>query len=148
MIKDKLEKRKKVLRWIQSIAFWLSLASCSVPLIISCIRVIPTVETKAQKWSIGGVAVIITAIILCVVLRSLISKYITKIPYTLIVVVVSVVMLVLAYCLKIIIDDAIAILWVASISSSVAFVLELVSRLCKAMAEYTDEEIRRIEHNV
>ncbi len=143
MTLEKLEKRKKVLRWIQNIAFWLSVGSCCLPLIVSCIRVVPMVKTADQKWSICTVSAIITAIILCVVLRSLIIKFIERIPYTLIVLTISVLMLISVNCLKAIIDDAIAVLWVAAISSAAAFVLELTSMFCKTMAEHTEEEIRR-----
>lgn len=148
MIKEKLEKRYKAFRWAQYIAFVLSIVSCFVPLMISCIRVVPAVETAAQKWSIGGIAVIITAIIACVALRSLIHKFIDKLPYTLIVLTVSIAMLAFVVCLKTIVDDAIAVLWVAAISSAVAFALELTSMLCKSMAEYTQEEYRRINNDV
>ena len=148
MIKEKLEKRYKVVRWIQYIAFGLSVASCFIPLMVSCIRVVPTVQTAEQKLSIGGIAVIITAIIACVALRSLIRKFIDKIPYTLLVLAISAALLVLVICLKTIMDDAIAVLWVAAISSAIAFVLELLSMFCKAMAEYTKEEYGRIKDDV
>ncbi len=148
MIREKLEKRYKALRWIQYIAFGLSIAACFVPLLISCIRVVPTVETAEQKWSVCIIAVIITVIISCIALRSLIRKFIDKIPYTLLILAVSVALLALVICLKTIIDDAIAVLWVAAISSAVAFALELTSMFCKAMAEYTKEEYGRIKDDV
>ena len=148
MIKARLEKRYKVFRWIQYISLALSIVSCFIPLLVSCIRVVPCVETAAQKWSIGGIAAIITAIILGVALRSLIQRFIDKLPYTLIVLVVSGVMLALVICLKNIIDDAIAVLWVAVISSGVAFALELTSMLFKALAEHTKEEYGRVEDDV
>lgn len=145
MIKEKLEKRYKTFRWIQYIAFVTSIVACTVPLIIACFRVVPAVKSGEERWSIVGVAAVITSVILLIVLRSLVRKIIDKLPYTLIVLVSVVVMLIAAICLKRIIDDAIAVLWVAAISCAAAFVLELTSMLCKIMADNTKEEYGRIE---
>ncbi len=144
MTQEKLEKRYKAYRWVQYISFALSIVSCFVPLAIACIRVTPNLNTGAEKWSLAGVAVVVAVIISAIALRSLIHKFISKLPYTLIVLVVAVLMLISVICLKRIIDDAIAVLWVAAISAAVAFVLELVSMFCKAMAEHTKEEYGRI----
>ena len=145
MIKENLEKRYKVLKWIQYITFVMSIVSCTVPLIIACFRVVPAVKSGEERWSIVGVAAVITSVILLIVLRSLVRKVIDKLPYTLVVLVSVVVMLIAAICLKRIIDDAIAVLWVAAISCAVAFVLELTSMFCKIMADNTKEEYGRIE---
>ena len=142
--KEKLEKRYKIFRWIQYISFALSIASCFVPLILSCIRVAPNIESAGEKWSLAGVAVVITVIVSLVALKSLVAKYISKLPYSLVVLAVSVIMLISVISLERIIDDAIAILWVAAISSAAAFVLELTSMLFKALAEHAKEEYGRI----
>ena len=144
MIKEKLEKRYKALRFTQYATFILSIVACTVPLIVACIRVVPAVKSGEEKWSLIGIGVVITSVILIIVLRSLIRKYIDKLPYTLIVMVASVVMLISVICLKRIIDDAIAILWVAAISAAAAFLLELTSMACKAFAEHTKEEYGRV----
>ena len=145
MIKEKLEKRYKTLRWIQYIAFVMSIVACTVPLIIACVRVVPAVKSGEERWSIVGVGAVITSVILLIVFRSLVRKVIDKLPYTLVVLVSVVVMLIAAICLKRIIDDAIAVLWVAAISCASAFVLELTSMFCKIMADNTKEEYGRIE---
>ena len=144
MIKEKLEKRYKALKLTQTITFILSIVACTVPLIVACFFVVPAMKSGEDKWSLIGIAVVITVVILAVVLRSLIRKFIDKLPYTLIVVLVSVGMLVSVICLKRIIDDAIAVLWVAAISSAAALLLELTSMACKALAEHTKEEFGRV----
>jgi O-antigen/teichoic acid export membrane protein len=144
VIKEKLEKRYKALRFAQYATFILSIVACTVPLIVASIRVVPAVKSGEERWSLIGIGVVITAIILVIVLRSLIRKYIDKLPYTLIVLVVSVVMLISVICLKRIIDDAIAVLWVAAISAAAAFLLELASMACKSFAEHTKEEYGRV----
>ena len=142
MTLEKLDKRYKTYRWIQYITFVLSIVACCVPLIVSCVKFLPMIKSAEEARSTVGIAVILSAVIALVTMRSLVSKYISKLPYTLIILIVSVGMLVGAICLKKIIDDAIAILWVAAISSAAAFVLELVSMFCKTMAEHTEEEYK------
>jgi O-antigen/teichoic acid export membrane protein len=148
VIKEKLEKKYKALRITQYVTFILSIIACTIPLVVTCIRVVPEFKNGEERWSLFGVAAVITAIILIVVLRGLIRKFIDKLPYTVSVLIVSVLMLVLTICLKRIIDDAIAVLWVAAISSAAAFLLELTSMACKALAEHTKEEYGRIGNDV
>lgn len=144
MTREKLEKRYKIYRWVQYITFALSTTSCFVPMLVACVRVAPRIDANGGKASLIGISVIIASIIALIALKSLVTKYISKLPYTLVVLVVSVMMLIATICLKKIIDDAIAVLWVAAISAAAAFILELTSMLFKALSEHTKEEYGRI----
>lgn len=135
MEKARLKKKYKRLRWIQFITFIASVIACVFPVVLSCIKAAPTVEKTGGKWALGGIAVFFSAIILLIVFRSLVNKFVSKVPYTLVVLVSVGAVMLLIYCLKQIVDDAIAILAVGIIGAAAGFVLELVSIYCKTVAD-------------
>ena len=139
MNKAKLNKRYKTLRWIQYITFVASIIACALPVVLSCIKAAPSVEKNGGKWALGGVAVFFGTIILLIVFRSLVSKFVSKLPYTLTVMVSVGAVMGLVCCLKQIINDAIAILAVGLVGAAVGFVLELVAMYCKAKADEIKE---------
>lgn len=130
-----MKKRYKRFRWAQYILFVLSIASCTLPIVVSSIRIIPTAKTTGSKFALGGVAAFFCAVIVLIVCKSLVVKFISKLPFTLTVLLSIGAMLLLMLCLKQIIDDAIAILLVGLIGALAGFALELGSMLCKSMAE-------------
>ena len=139
MNKAKLSKRYKTFRWIQYITFVASIIACALPVVLSCIKAAPSVEKNGGKWALGGVAVFFGTIILLIVFRSLVSKFVSKLPYTLTVMVSVGAVMGLVCCLKQIINDAIAILAVGLVGAAVGFVLELIAMYCKAKADEIKE---------
>ena len=138
-----MEKKYKVYKWLQYISLTLSFLCCLVPSAVAAFKIAPKVKTTESKWALGGIAIFLLAIIVIVVFRSAIRKYITKIPYTLTVLVSVGAMLLMTICLEKIIDDAKAILFVSVIGAAAGFVFELVSMYCKTMADELKEEYRR-----
>ena len=138
-----MEKKYKAYRWIQFISFALSFLCCLVPAVVAAFKIAPQAKTTESKWALGGIAIFLLAIIIIVVFRSFIRKYISKLPYTLTVLVSVTSMFLMTVCLEKIIDDAKAILLVTVIGSAAGFVFELVSMFCKAMADEIKEEYKR-----
>lgn len=148
MDKQKLSKRYKSFRWVQYISFILSIIACIVPVIVSCLRAVPSMERDGGRWAICGVGVFFAAIIALEVCRSLVQKFIMKIPYTLTVLISVGAMLGLIFCLEQIIDDAMAVLLVGLMGAAIGFVLELISILCKALADDIEEFYKRGKYDV
>lgn len=145
---EKIVKKYKACRWFQHICFVLSILSCVIPLAVASIDTAPQMQSTESKIALGGVAVFFSAIVLLIVFRSMISKYISKLPYTLTALISVGVMLLLMLCLQKIIDETIAILVVGVIGIAVGLVLELVSMVCKAIADEIKERYRRMTDNV
>ena len=101
-----METKYKMYRWIQFISFVLSFLCCLVPTVVAAFKVTPQVKTTESKWALGGIAIFLLAIIMIIVFRSFIRKYITKLPYTLTVLVSVATMFLLTICLEKIIEDA------------------------------------------
>ena len=74
-----------------------------------------------------------------IVFRSLVHKFVSKLPYTVTVLLSVIAILLLMLFLEKIIDDAIALLVVALIGAIVAVIFELISLYCKAMAQEAKE---------
>ncbi len=134
-----MAKRYKRFKWAQYILFGLSLVSCLAPPVISAIRLMPSIKTTESKFALGGVAVFFAAMIILIVCRNLVRKFIHKLPYALTVMISIGIMLLLMLWIKRIIDDAIAILVVGLIGAAVSFVLELASMYCKSAADEAKE---------
>lgn len=148
MERDKLKKQYKAFRISQLVCFIASIVSCVLPIIISAIRIAPNIKETEDKIALSGVGIFIVAVVVLIVFRSIVVKYISKLPYTLTVVISVGVMLLLTVCLEKIIDDAIAILMTAFIGAAVAFVLELVSMYLKSRANEIKEIYLRGGPNV
>jgi O-antigen/teichoic acid export membrane protein len=148
MERDKLKKQYKAFRIAQLACFIASIISCVLPVVISAIRVAPNIKETEDKIALSGVGIFIVAVVVLIVFRSIVVKYISKLPYTLTVVISVGVMLLLTVCLEKIIDDAIAVLIVAFIGAAVAFVLELVSMYLKSRANEIKEIYLRGDPNV
>ena len=115
-----------------------------MPAIVAAFRIAPAMKTTESKLALGGVAVFMVAIIVLIVCRSFIRKYIAMIPYTLTVLIAVGSILLIVIGLEKIIDDAKAILFVGVIGAAAGFVFELISMYCKSMArDIKDEFIRR-----
>ena len=142
-----MAERYKRYVWIQRITLVLSFLSCIVPVFVSALRAAPAMQTTESKWALGGVAAFFAVIISLIVCRSFIRKYISKLPYTLTVLISVTAMLLFVVCLKEIVDDAIAILFVGVIGAGIGFVLELVSMYCGAMAQDVKMNIRGGRNN-
>mgnify|MGYP007057730019 FL=1 len=139
-----MAKQYKRYKWAQYICFALSILCCLVPAVVAAFKISPVIKTTESKLALGGVAVVIVAIIALVVCRSLIRKYISKLPYTLTVLIAIGSILLIVIGLEKIIDDAKAILLVGLIGAAAGFVFELISMYCKSMArDIKDEFIRR-----
>jgi O-antigen/teichoic acid export membrane protein len=143
-----LKKLYKRYRFWQTVTFIVSVALCIVPVVASCIRAAPSMEKSGGKWALCGVGVFFAAVILLIVCRSLINKFISAVPYTLIVLISVGAMLGLMFCLKQIIDDAIAVLLVGLVGSAGAFVLELISMGFKSHADDIAVEYKRGKYDV
>lgn len=139
-----MAKQYKRYRLAQYICFALSILCCLVPAIVAAFRIAPNMKTTESKIALGGVAVIIAAIIVLIVCRSIIRKYIAIIPYTLTVLMAVGSILLILVALEKIIDDAKAILLIGVIGAAIGFVFELAAMYCKSMAcEIKDEYSRR-----
>ena len=139
-----MAKQYKRYKWAQYICFALSILCCLVPAVVAAFKIARTIKTTESKLALGGVAGVMVAIIALVVCRSLIRKYISKLPYTLTVLIAIGSILLIVIGLEKIIDDAKAILLVGLIGAAAGFVFELISMYCKSMArEIKDEFIRR-----
>lgn len=126
-----IEKKKRMYKWARRITFAMSIGFCIVPVLVAAIDIVPRVESKSEVISISVVGAVIASIVVLVVLKSLIAKYISILPYSSFVLVGSGILLALTWGLKQIIDDAIAILTIATIGACVGFAFELASRYCK-----------------
>lgn len=146
--RDKLKKQYKAFRIAQLACFISSIISCVLPVVISAIRIAPNIKETEDKIALSGVGIFIVAVVVLIVFRSIVVKYISKLPYTLTVVIAVGVMLLVTVCLEKIIDDAIAVLIVAFIGAAVAFVLELVSMYLKSRANEIKEIYLRGDPNV
>ena len=135
-----MDKKLKRYRLMQNVCFWLSLASCIVPAVITAFVAFPSAKHTESKLALGGVAVFTVALIVLIVAKSFIQKFITKIPYTLTAFVAMLVILLLLQGLDKVIDDAIIMFLVGVIGSAAGFVLELVSLVFKVMADEIEEE--------
>ena len=135
MDKDKLNKRYKGLRWAESICFWLGVAACIVPMLITSIKIVPAMESSGDKLAFGGVAIFFTAIVGLVLARNLVKRLASNIPCTLTVFVFVVVLLVFIKLLSFVISDALAILTVGAIGSFFGVLLQFVSIACKHTAD-------------
>ena len=128
----------------QYICFVISVICCLIPAIITAIRIIPTMKTDDKKIAIGGVGIIMVAVVALIVCRSVIRKYIAMIPYTLTVMISVGAMLLVMTAIEKIISDAKAILFVSLIGSAAGFGFELASMYFKNIAlEIKDEYSRR-----
>ena len=148
MDKNALQKKYRTYKWLQYITFVLSIVSCIVPVVIAGINIVPEIKNTESKIALGGVAIFIVAGIALVVFRSLVTKYISKLPYSLTVLISVAVALLLMICLRKIIDDAIALLIVGTIGAAVALVLELASMYFKSASAELKETYGRMNDNV
>lgn len=138
-----MAKQHKRYKWAKNICFALSILCCLVPAIVAAFKISPAMKTTESKLALGGVAVVIVAIIALVVCRSLIRKYVSKLPYTLTVLITIGSILLIVIGLEKIIDDAKAILLVGIIGAAAGFVFELASMYCKTMAREIKDEYNR-----
>ena len=134
-----MAKRYKKFKWAQIILFSLAVISCIIPVIVAAFKIGVTVKTTESKFALGGVAVFFCAIIIIIVFRSLVGKFISKLPFTLSVLISIGALLLLMLGLKYIIDDAISILCVGLIGAFAGFCFEAASMICKAQAEEAKE---------
>jgi uncharacterized membrane protein YoaK (UPF0700 family) len=142
--KDTINKRYRAYKWLQYITFVLSIAACTVPVVIAGINIVPEVKNTESKIALGGVAIFVAAAIALVVFRSLVTKYISKLPYSLTVFISVGVALLLMICLRKIIDDAIALLIVGTIGAAAGLVLELASMYFKTASKELKEMYERM----
>ncbi len=138
-----MANQNKRYKWVQRVCFALSILCCIVPAMIAAFKISPEMKTTESKFALGGVAIFIVAIITLIVCRSLIRKYIAKLPYTLTVLIAVGSILLIVIGLEKIIDDAKAILIVGLIGAAAGFVFELISMYCKSMREIEEEYLRR-----
>ena len=135
----KLEKKYKTYRWVQCICFILSLACCVLPVIIATVMTAPSMFTMQKKIALSGTAIFFAVLVVLIVFRSLVHKFVSKLSYTVTVLLSVLAILLLMLFVKKIIDDAIALLVVALIGAIVAVIFELISLYCKVMAQETKE---------
>ena len=138
-----MKKRYKRLRWAQRICFGLSIVSCIIPVLFSSIRIAPTLKEPESKIALVGVGAFFGAIMLLIVLRSLVGKFIHKLPYTLVATISIGMLLLFMLFMKTIIDDAIAVLTTGLAGAAGGFVLEMVSMILDSQAEDVKEQYYR-----
>lgn len=134
-----MKKRYKKLKWAQYILFGLSIVSCFLPIIISTCKAFPLTKTVESKLALGGATLFFCAVIALVVFRSLVTKFIHKLPYTLTVLVFVGVLLAFVMLIKMIADDAVAVLTTGLIGAAVGFIIELASMYCSILANEARE---------
>jgi membrane-associated HD superfamily phosphohydrolase len=117
--------------------------SCVAPAIITALYVSPATKTTESKWALGGVALFTIALVILIVMRSLVKKYISKVPYTLTAFIAMLVVLLLMVCIKRIIDDAITIFFFGVIGAAFGFAFEMTSSYFKMRASDEDLKIKR-----
>ena len=130
-----LKKRYKRMRWCQYALFALAILSCIVPVLLAVFKVGATVKTTEGKLALGGVAIFVGAIVALIVLRSLVIKFLSKLPFTLTALVSVGALLLLCLGLRSIINDAIVILAVGLVGAFVGLVFEAASMVFRAEAD-------------
>lgn len=140
---SKLEKRYKRLRWTQVILAWLSGGFAILPALAVMLKVGLRYKAAEQSWSLAGFAVIVFGIGVAFMLRGLIVKYGSKLPWSLGATIGSWIMTALLWSLQKIIEDALYISLALAIGCSVALILGSISDLCKAQADGLEQEYNR-----
>ena len=143
-----MKKRYKRWRIARFVLFLLSVLSCLAPIIITAIGTAPYITTTESKLALGGATLVFCALIALIVFRSLVAKFIHKLPYSLTVFFAVIILLVLTSSIKLIIDDAVAILLVGAVGAGGGVVLELGSMFCGFKAEEIKELYRDREGRV
>lgn len=137
-------KKYKKYRWAQRILFCLAIASCVIPTLWTTISVGVTIETVDRRIALGGVAVFVCGAVALIVLKSLIMKFLSKLPFTLTVLIGVGVMFLVLIGIRKILDDAVLIVGVSLVGAFVGFGFEAASMICKAQAaEIKDLYLRK-----
>ena len=76
-------KKYKKYRWAQRILFWLAVASCIIPTLWATVSVGVTVETAGRRIALSAVAVLMFGTVALIVLKSLVMKFVSRLPFTL-----------------------------------------------------------------
>ena len=142
--------KKRYRRWkiAQLVFFLLSVLSCLAPIIVAAFKTVPYIKTTESKLALGGVTIFFCGIIALIVFRSLIAKFIHKIPYTITVLFAVIILFAMLSTVKLIIDDAIAVLLIGVIGAGAGVILELCSMFCRFKAdEIKDFYYRRVVNN-
>ena len=141
-------KLYKKYRWAHLICLIGAIVSCVLPCIVAVFIRAPKMDTTEDKLALGGVSAFFAALIVFIVCKSRVKKFIAKIPFTLVVLFSLFGMLLLLVCLKRIIDDAIFMVFLGFCGATVGFVFEILAMHFNSEAEYAEERYRRGEGNV
>jgi hypothetical protein len=137
--------RYKRFKWARRVLMFLAIAACTVPVIVTAIRIGVRFETKESKWALTGAAAFVCILIIIIVLKSFIAKFISMLPFTLMVLISIGGILLVVIGLKSIIDDVIRMLKVGCVGAFVGFCLEAASMMCLAEAKEAHEIYLRRE---
>ncbi len=127
-------KKYKKFRRVQRILFWLAIASCIVPTLWATVSVGATIETAGRRIALSAVAVLMCGTVALIVLKSLVMKFVSKLPFTLTVLIGVGMMFLVLIGIRQILDDAVLIMGVSLAGAFVGFVFEAASLICKAQA--------------
>ena len=132
-------KKYKKYRWAQRILFWLAIASCIIPTLWATVSVGVTVETAGRRIALSAVAVLMFGTVALIVLKSLIMKFISKLPFTLTVLIGVGVLFMVLVGIRQILDEAVFVVGVSLAGAFLGFGFEAAHMICKAQANEIKE---------
>lgn len=127
-------KKYKKYRWARRILLWCAIASCIIPTLWATVSVGVSIETVGSKIALSVVTVLMCGTVLLIVLKSLVMKFISKLPFTLTVLIGVGVLFMILIGIRQILDDALFVVGVSLAGAFVGFGFEAASMICKAQA--------------
>lgn len=142
---ESLKKRRKQLLWARWTCFAMSIACCTVPVLVVAKMAFPSIAKNCNWVGISGFGLCLAAIIFVIVAKGAVKEIVEKIPFTVGVLVSEGTVLCILIGLKSIIEDAILIFEVAAIGAAVGAVFNLASYFINIELTTVKEKILRIE---
>ena len=142
---ESLKKRRKQLLWARWTCFVMSIACCTVPVIVVAKMAVPSIAKNCNWVGISGFGLCLAAIIFVIVAKGAVKEIVEKIPFTVGVLVSEGAVLCILIGLKSIIEDAILIFEVAAIGAAVGAIFNLASYFINIELATVKEKILRIE---
>ena len=142
---ESLKKRRKQLLWARWTCFAVSIACCTVPVLVVAKMALPSIAKKCNWVGISGFGLCMVAIVFIIVAKGAAKEIIEKIPFTVGVLITEGIVLCILLGLKSIIEDAILIFEVATIGAAVGAVFNLASYFINIELATVKEKILRVE---
>ncbi len=138
-----LKKKYKRYMWLRWICFVLAIVACAVPAIVAACYAAPSVQKNVRVLDVSAFGLCMAALIAFGTAKSAIRELAPRLPFTVRVLIVELIVLGLLVSVRLIINDAILILGVSVIGAAVGFVFNLISYFCKLAAIDVEKEYYR-----